>query len=255
MKKGKVRLKTPDEIKRIREAGAIIADIFRMLSKEHLAGETTWEIDSYIDEIIIKRKARAAFKTLRDYNYASCISINNEIIHGIPSKKRKVIPADILKIDIGIVFNGYFADSCATLFAGTINRNTERLVLCAREALLKGIEQAVPGKCTGDIGHSIEDYTSSTGFSIVREFSGHGTGFSLHEPPSVPSFGVKKRGYQLREGLVIAIEPAINQGSSNVKMSDNGWTLLTDDGKLSAQFEHTVAVTKNGPLILTSEYE
>jgi methionyl aminopeptidase len=251
VKKGNVRLKTPDEIKRIREAGIIIADIFRALSGEDLAGKTTWEIDSFIDDFIIKRKARAAFKTLRDYNYASCISINDEIIHGVPSKKRKVADADIMKIDIGIVLNGYFADSCTTLSAGTITGEAERLIQCAREALFRGIEQAVPEKSTGDIGHAVEDYASSRGFSVVREFSGHGTGFSLHEPPSIPSFGSKETGYRLREGLVIAIEPALNQGSGSVKKSGNGWTLLTADGKLSAQFEHTVAVTENGPLILT----
>ncbi len=219
--------------------------------REELAGQSTWEIDSFIDDFILKRKARAAFKTLRGYNFASCISVNNEVIHGIPSRKRKVNDTDILKIDIGIVKSGFFADSCVTLFAGDVPGDAGQLVECAREALFRGIEQAVPGNSTGDIGHAVEDYISSRGFSVVRELSGHGTGFSLHELPRVPAFGPKESGYPLQEGLVIAIEPAVNQGESSVKKSGNGWTLLTADGKLSAQFEHTVAVTRDGPAILT----
>ncbi len=251
MRTGKIRLKSPEEIKRIREAGIIIAGIFRTLSGDDLEGETTWEIDSFIDDFIVKRKARAAFKTLRDYNYASCISINNEIIHGIPSKKRKVNNTDILKIDIGIVLNGYFADSCFTFTIGRVSSETERLVTAAKEALFRGIREALPGNRTGDIGEAIEEYTGEKGYSVVREFAGHGTGFSLHEPPRIPAFGTRGRGYRLREGLVAAIEPAVNQGTGEVTRSENGWTLLTADGKLSAQFEHTVAITEEGPLILT----
>ncbi len=251
MSEGEIRLKSPDDIKRIREAGIILSDMFRSLSNADLKGLSTWELDTYIDEFITRRKGRAAFKTLPHYNYASCISINNEAAHGVPSEKRIIHNGDIVKIDAGIVLNGFFCDSCVTLPAGTISEKAQKLIEISGESLMMGIKKMYAGARLGDMGSEIQKYTEKKGCSIVKKYAGHGTGFALHEAPSVPHFGRKGTGILLKEGLVIAIEPIINEGSSEVIRNRKSGIIYTADGKLSAQFEHTVAVTKEGPLILT----
>ena len=251
LKRKKICLKTTDEIKRIAETGSINSSIFKELMNVDLVGLSTDEVDRIIDSSIQKHKARSAFKTLKNYNYASCISLNDEVVHGVPSKDRYIQSGDLVKIDIGVVFKGYFADSCRTIMVSPTDKNSSELVKVASLALIEGINQIQVGNRIGDIGFSVEKFVLDSGFSIVRQFSGHGTGFALHEEPVVPHFGLAGSGIELVEGMVLAIEPIVNQGDSNVKFLKDGWTAVTIDGKLSAQFEHTVAVTDGGPQILT----
>jgi len=251
MLKRDVLLKTPDDIKRIRDSGRIISDIFRKIEEIDLKGISTWDIDSIIGDYITACKGRAAFKTVRGYGFASCISINNEVVHGIPSKKKIISSGDLVKIDSGAVLRGYFCDSCKTFSVGQISETAKEIKNAAKAALNTAINMAVPGCKIGDLGHSIQNFVQSLGFSVVEKYTGHGVGFSLHEPPVVPHYGKKGTGIELREGFVIAIEPIVNEGTSKVRILDDGWTAVTADGKLSAQFEHTVAVTEKGPLVLT----
>ena len=251
MRKNNIRLKSPDDIKRIADAGKIISDLFNTISKPGLENISTWEVDTFIDSFILKRGGRAAFKTVWDYNYASCISINNEVAHGIPSRKRKINNGDIVKIDVGVALNGYFSDACTTFTIGSITDTAGKIVTACKDALSEAIKILAPGKRIGDIGAAIEDYSLKCGFSVVKNFTGHGIGYSLHEPPLVPHCGEWGSGEILKEGLVLAIEPILNEGSGEVAKSDDGWTVFTKDGLLSAQFEHSVAITENGPIILT----
>ncbi len=249
--KKKITLKTPDDIKRIGEAGRIIAEIFRILSGKSLSGLTTFEIDGFIEDIIHKSKAMPSFKTVKNYSCATCISLNNEVVHGIPSKKKIVKKNDIVKIDIGVVKNGYFADACRTFAVKPVPKIADKLISVTAGSLKMGIENLYPGKRLGDMGSVIERYVKACGFSIVRDYTGHGVGFAVHELPSVLHYGEKGRGRLLQEGMVLAIEPIVNEGSADIMILDDGWTAVTEDGKLSAQFEDTVAVTKDGPVILT----
>ena len=205
-----------------------------------------------IDSMIIKKKGRAAFKTVPGYSAASCISVNDEVVHGIPSKKRKIRTGDLVKIDIGVVLNGYFGDACRTFSAGKVSDNARRLAEATRRSLEKAIEVMTPGNRIGDIGHAIQEYAESCGYTVVRNYTGHGVGFALHEPPVVPHYGKKKTGIILEPGMVLAVEPMINEGGYAVRLLDDGWTAVTADGSLSAHFEHTIAVTDSGPVILTA---
>jgi len=251
MIKGEVRLKSADDIKRIRESGKILAGIFSKISLMPLDGVSTWELDTIIDDQIVKKRARSAFKTVLGYDYASCISINSEVVHGIPEKRKFIKNGDLVKVDIGIALNGYFSDACRTFMVGRVGEVAERLTRSCSESLEKAISALIPGNRMGDLGSIIEDYAAGSGFSIIKTLAGHGVGFALHEPPIVPHYGKRGQGILLREGLVIALEPIFNEGSPDVVSGDDGWTLYTADGNLSAQFEETVAVTENGPLILT----
>lgn len=251
MRNKRIRTKTSDDIQRIRDAGLIIADIFKKLNRLSLAGHSTWDIDLMIDSMIIKQKGRAAFKTVPDYNAASCISINNEVVHGIPSKKRKIRNGDLVKIDIGVVLNGYFSDACRTFSVGTITDNAHRLSDATQRSLELAIDVMQPGKRLGDIGHAIQRHAEGLGYSVVRNYTGHGVGFALHEPPVVPHYGRKGSGVILEEGMVLAVEPMINEGGPAVRLLDDGWTAVTADGSLSAHFEDTIAITGDGPIILT----
>ncbi len=243
--------KSPDDIKRIREAGRIIAEIFKTISNISLEGLTTLELDSFIESIIIKSKARPSFQTVDNYNHATCISINNEVVHGIPSKEKLIKKGDIVKVDIGVVKNGYFADACNTYSIEPISEIAKKLVDVTRESLQRAIKVSCLGSKLGDIGYAIQKYVEKNGFSVVRDFTGHGVGFAVHEPPGIPHFGKKGKGKALREGMVLAIEPMVNEGVYDVNVLEDGWTVVTVDGKLSAQFEHTLAITKDGPMILT----
>lgn len=247
-----VKLKSPDDIKRIRESGRIIAEIFRNISKISLEGSSTHELDHSIEEIIHKFKARPSFKTVVNYSHATCISINHEVVHGIPAKKKKIKKGDIVKIDIGVVKKGYFADACCTFPVGPVSETAENLISVTGESLQKAIEVMYPGKRIGDIGYAIQSHAEANGFSVVRDYTGHGVGFAVHEPPNVPHYGKRGKGRILEEGLVLAVEPMINEGDYEVSVLDDSWTVVTDDGKLSAQFEHTIAVTSDGPKILTA---
>jgi methionyl aminopeptidase len=251
MRSNSVCIKSPDDIQRIRDAGSIIAEIFSKISGIFLVGISTWELDSMIESMIIRQKGRPAFKTVPRYSAASCISINDEVVHGIPSKKRKIKSGDLVKVDIGVVLNGYFGDACRTIGAGAVAENAMRLSETARRSLACAIDVMRPGNRLGDIGHAIQSHAEGNGYSVVRNYTGHGVGFALHEPPVVPHYGKKGSGSILEKGMVLAVEPMINEGSHEVRLLDDGWTAVTVDGSLSAQFEHTIAITGEGPLVLT----
>jgi methionyl aminopeptidase len=248
-----VRLKTDDDIKRIKESGLIIFRLFKIINSMNIEGMSTWELDTFIDDYILKNKARPAFKTVRGYSFASCISINHVASHGVPLKKKKIASGDIVKIDTGTVMNGYFADSCSTFKIGKVTEEADRLVSVAYAALQKGISEVAPEKYTGDIGFAVEKCVHDLGYSVVKNFTGHGVGFALHEAPVVPNYGEKGKGTIIRPGMVLTVEPIVNEGSDELIVQEDGWTSITSDGRLSAQFEHTIAVTKNGPVILTAE--
>ena len=219
----------------------------------NLENLTTWEIDTFVEDFILKNRARPAFKTVRGYDFTSCISVNEVASHGVPSKKVKIHSGDIVKIDTGTVMNGYFADSCNTFCVGTVSEDARRLVNIAYQALMTGISEIGHGKFIGDIGYAVETFVKSKGCSVVRNFTGHGVGFALHEPPVVPNYGLRGRGVEMIEGMVITVEPIVTTGSGRLVVQDDGWTSVTSDGSLAAQFEHTIAVTKDGPVILTAD--
>jgi len=248
-----VRLKTDDDIKRIRESGLIIFRLFKFINSMNLEGLTTWELDTFIDDYILKSKARPAFKTVRGYSFASCISVNHVASHGVPTKKKKIQSGDIVKIDTGTVMNGYFADSCSTFRVGKISKEAECLICAAYTALQVGIAEVLSDKSTGDIGFAVESCVRELGFSVVKNFTGHGVGFALHEAPVIPNYGERGKGTVIRPGMVLTVEPIVTEGSDELVVQEDGWTSITSDGKLSAQFEHTIAVTKHGPIILTAE--
>ncbi|MBI5038993.1 MAG: type I methionyl aminopeptidase [Nitrospirae bacterium] len=243
-------LKSPQEIAKIRAAGKIVAGAIEELKTRVRPGIKTKELDRIAEEFIHKKGGIPAFKGYRGYPNTLCISVNEEIVHGIPSD-RVLEEGDIAGIDLGVLLDGYYGDAALTLPAGTISSQAKRLMETTEAALYKAIDAAVIGNRVSDIAHTIQSYVEGAGYSVVREFVGHGIGRSLHEDPPVPNFGEPGQGPQLREGMVLAIEPMVNAGRSDLFVLENGWTAVTKDRSLSAHFEHTVAVTKNGPLILT----
>jgi methionyl aminopeptidase len=246
-------LKSPDEIDAIGRAGRIIGQLFQVLHERITPGTTTGDIDQFADGFIRDHDgAIPAFKGLYGFPASVCASVNHEVVHGIPSPKRALGEGDIVTVDVGVELDGWFGDSAVTFAVGQIAPETRALLDVTREALRRGIEQARAGNRTGDIGHAIQTYAEDEGFSIVRELVGHGIGRKLHEDPQVPNFGKPRQGSRLQEGLVIAIEPMINLGSSDVRTLSDRWTVVTADRKLSAHFEHTVAVTGEGPRVLTA---
>jgi methionyl aminopeptidase len=244
-------LKTNRELALMREACIISAGALKLAGEAVQPGVTTAEIDKIAYDYIKKCGAEPNFLNYNGYPATACISINDEVIHGIPSKKRVIREGDIVSIDLGARLNGYNGDNAATFAAGAISSEAKRLCDTTRESLYVGIQKAVAGGRVGDIGAAIAKYCEDRGFSVVREFIGHGIGKELHEDPSVPNYGTPGRGVRLLPGMTIAIEPMINMGSAGVKTLPDGWTVKTRDGKLSAHFEHTVAITPSGPKILT----
>ena len=244
-------LKTGRELKIMREACRISAEALRLAGNAVQPGVTTAEIDRIAEKYILSQGAVPNFKNYQGYPATACISINNEVIHGIPSKKRVIKSGDIVTIDLGAKFDGYHGDNAATFACGDITDEAKRLIDTTRESLYEGIAAAVSGGRLGDIGHAIQQYVEQRGYSVVRKFVGHGVGTQLHEAPEVPNFGTPGRGIRLMPGMTLAIEPMINQGGYDVKVLPDGWTVLTKDGSLSAHFEHTVAITPDGPQILT----
>lgn len=246
-----VVLKTTRELALMREACAISAGALKAAGEAVEPGVTTAEIDRIVHDYIVKRGAEPAFLNYNGFPAATCISINEEVIHGIPSQKRIVRNGDLVSIDLGARFNGYVGDNAATYAAGDISPEAQRLSNTTKESLYEGIRVCVAGGRIGDIGAAIARYCEQRGFSVVREYTGHGIGSELHEDPSVPNFGTPGRGVRLMPGMTLAIEPMINMGKSAIRRMPDGWTVKTQDGKLSAHFEHTVAVTADGPRILT----
>ena len=244
-------LRTAKEIDMMRKACQISAEALQLAGEAVKPGITTYEIDQIAYRYIKKQGAEPNFLNYNGFPATACISINDEVIHGIPSKKRVLREGDIVSIDLGAKVNGYNGDNAATFACGVISDEAKRLCDTTRESLYLGIEQAVAGNRIGDIAFAIQSYCEERGFSVVREYTGHGVGTHLHEDPSVPNYGTAGRGQRLLPGMTIAIEPMINLGSKAVKCLPDGWTVKTLDGKLSAHFEHTIAITKGEPLILT----
>ena len=246
-------LKTNRELALMREACRISAGALRVAGEAVQPGVTTEEIDRIAYEYIIKQGAKPNFLNYNGFPATACISINDEVIHGIPSKKRVIREGDIVSIDLGATINGYHGDNAATFAAGKISPEAERLINTTRESLYEGIKAAVAGGRIGDISAAVQRYCEERGFSVVRDFVGHGIGTKLHEDPGVPNYGTPGRGVRLLPGMTLAIEPMINMGGYEVRQLSDGWTIKTKDAGLSAHFEHTVAITNDGPKILTTE--
>jgi len=247
-----IHLKTQREIELMQEAGKILAACHKEIAKVIKPGITTLEIDDLVENLLKQHGATPEQKGYKGYQFATCASINDEICHGFP-RKQPLISGDIVTIDMVVNLNGALADSAWSYGVGQVSVVSKKLLDVTKEALYKGIEKAVIGNRVGDIGHAIQTYAEGEGYSVVREFIGHGIGPSIHEPPEIPHFGLPNKGLRLKEGMVFTIEPMINTGDWRSKMDDNHWTARTIDGSLSAQYEHTIAITKNGPLILTDQ--
>ena len=244
-------LKTSKELRLMKEACVIAAGALKAAGEAVEPGVSTAEINRIAHKFITDAGAIPTFKGYNGYPAATCISINDVVIHGIPSSKQIIREGDLVSIDVGATFNGYVGDNAATFAAGDISPEAKRLSDTTRESLYEGIRAAVAGGRIGDIGHAVQSYCESRGFSVVRTFTGHGVGTQMHEDPSVPNFGTPGRGVRLLPVMTIAIEPMINMGTHEVRQMPDGWTIKTKDGKLSAHFEHTIAITADGPVILT----
>lgn len=250
-----VVLKTRREIELMREAGRISAMALKVAGETVRPGVSTLEIDTAARKYIESQGARPNFLGLYGFPATACISINNEVIHGIPSKDRILHEGDIVSIDLGAEKDGYNGDNAATFAVGKISDEAQRLIDTTREALYVGLKQAVAGNRIGDIGHAVQVYCEERGYGVVRDFVGHGVGKELHEDPSVPNYGTPGRGVRLLPGMTIAVEPMINQGTWEVNQLSDGWTVVTKDGKLAAHFEHTVAITKDGECMILTQPE
>ena len=246
-----IELKSAKELGLMREAGAIVASTLKVLSQAAKAGVSTLELDKISYDELMKKKAKPAFLGYHGFPGSLCVSINQEVVHGIPSAKRKLAEGDIVGLDFGCVVGGFYADSAVTVAVGKVPASTQKLMDVTRQSLGKGIDQMRPGARLGDVSAAVQKHVEGNGFSVVRDFVGHGIGRALHEDPPVPNFGKAGTGMRLQPGLVLAIEPMVNVGGPEVETLADGWTAVTKDGSLSAHFEHTVVVTEAGPEILT----
>ena len=240
------------ELEKMRTAGRLVGEVLTELAGHVAPGVTTADLDALAEKRIAAAGATPAFKGYHGYPATICASVNEEVIHGIPSGRRILNEGDIVSIDVGAVLDGYFGDSAITLPVGQVSEDAARLLLATEESLYKAIEVVKPGARVSDIGHAVQKHVEAFGFSVVREFVGHGIGQKMHEEPQVPNYGEPGRGPRLAEGMVLAIEPMVNAGKPAVKVLADGWTAVTRDGTLSAHFEHTVAVTADRPWILTA---
>lgn len=250
-------LKTKAEIETMRTANRIVAEVLAELQQRVRPGVTTAELDRLAGEMIVHHKAETAFKgyTIRNgsvpFPAHVCISLNHEIVHGIPSPQRVIKDGDVVSLDFGVVYGGFYGDAAVSFGVGEIDDSVRQLLETTAGSLQAGIAQACVGNRLGDVSAAVQSHVECAGYSVVREFVGHGVGRKLHEDPPVPNYGVPNRGVRLREGMVIAIEPMVNMGGAGVAMLDDGWTAVTKDGSLSAHFEHSVAVTADGPVVLS----
>ncbi|MGL4368926.1 MAG: type I methionyl aminopeptidase [Spirochaetota bacterium] len=247
-----IYLYNSEEIKKIRDACVITANILDEIGRLIENGIALSEIDSQTRQLCCRYNAKAAFLGYKGYPAAICTAINNEVIHGIPDKRRKLCNGDIVGLDFGVLYNGFYGDSAKTFAVGNISAEASRLLRVTEESLLMGIDAAVEGNRISDISYTVETHVRKAGFEPVRDFVGHGVGRSLHEEPPIPNFGEPGRGPRIRNGMVFAIEPMINAGGSAVKICEDGWTAVTEDGSLSAHFEHTVAIVDGKAEILTA---
>lgn len=248
-----IELKSKEDIEIMRRGGKILANIFKNIEKEVKENITTYDLARKVEQLMKEYKVKPAFKGYRGYPEVICVSINEEIVHGIPDKNKYIRSGDIVSIDIGIEYEGFFLDSAKTYAIGEVSPLAIKLLKVTEEALWKGIEKAKIGARLSDISWAIQEHVEKHGFNVVRDFVGHGIGRRLHEPPNVLNYGPPGMGPILEEGLVIAIEPMVVTGSFEVRVLENGWTAVTIDDGLAAHFEHTVAITKDGPIVLTSE--
>ena len=250
-----ITLKTPDEIEIMRAANVIVAEVLSELRRRVQPGVTTADLDRIAEDMTRQRGATPAFKGYapagRVFPRSVCTSINDEVVHGIPSERRVLHEGDLIGLDFGVCYEGFYGDAAVTVAVGQADPEAERLMQVTEEALWAGIEQVRPGKRLGDVSAAIQERVERDGFSVVREFVGHGIGRRLHEEPQVPNFGKRDRGVRLREGMVLAIEPMVNAGTPDVRVKEDGWTAVTMDGSRSAHFEHSVAVTERGPYVLS----
>ena len=244
-------MKTPQEIEKMRTSGRIVAEVLKELKGAIRPGISTEELCRLAEVGIAEKEAVPAFKGYRGFPKSLCISLNEEVVHGIPSPRRKMKKGDIVSLDVGVLFQGYFGDAAITVPIGNISPQAQQLMEVTEKVLYLGIEKAQMGNFLFDISHAIQSYVESFGFSVVRAFVGHGIGTSLHEDPQVPNFGLPGRGPRLKEGMVLAIEPMVNEGCSEVEVLEDNWTVVTADRALSAHFEHTIVITHRGPEILT----
>lgn len=245
-----ISIKSAKEIEMMKKAGKITAGALKHAGEVITAGMTTYELDKIINRYIVSHGAKPSFLGYGGFPGSACISVNDEVIHGIPGS-RKLVDGDIVSVDVGAYIDGFHGDSAKTFTVGNVSDEARALLKSTEESLYKAISLAKPGVRLGDLGFAIQKYNEDNGYSVVRQFVGHGVGRELHEDPEVPNFGREGRGIRLIEGMVIAIEPMINMGTERVYVMPDEWTVRTYDGKLSAHFEHTIAITENGAVILT----
>jgi methionyl aminopeptidase len=244
-------LKSRQEIEKIRKACLIVADVLEGIVGQIRPGVTTQALDEYAERLIVGAGAIPAFKGYRGYPKTLCTSLNNQVVHGIPSKEVVLNDGDIISVDVGAIVDGFYGDAAKTFPVGSVDPEAMRLMRVTEEALLKGIAEARPGNRLFDISAAVQQHVESNGFSVVRDFVGHGIGRNMHEDPQIPNFGERGGGPRIKPGMVFAIEPMVNWGGSGTMVLQDGWTAVTADGSLSAHFEHTVAVTSEGPRILS----
>jgi methionyl aminopeptidase len=247
--------KSAVELEKMHQAGLIVWGALEKMRKMAKPGVSTRELDEFAEAFTKEHHARPAFKGYRGYPGSVCTSINQEIVHGIPSASRRLKEGDILSMDFGVELAGYFGDAALTVPVGKVSAEREKLLRVTRESLERGIEKVRPGNRLGDVSAAVQEWVEHNGYSVVREFVGHGIGTKMHEEPQIPNYGTAGQGPRLQEGMVLAIEPMVNVGGPNVRMLEDKWTAVTEDGSDSAHFEHTVAVTANGPWILTRPKE
>lgn len=245
-----VILKQAEEIARLRASNSIVAEALSELKARVRPGVTTLELDRFAEELARKRNAKPAFKGYRGYPFSLCVSVNSEVVHGLPSE-RVLDEGDIVSLDFGVYYKGYYGDAAVTVPVGDVPEEAAKLIRVTEEGLYDGIREARVGNRLGDISVAVQQRVEAAGFSVVRDFVGHGIGKNLHEDPQIPNYGVKGRGIELKAGMVLAIEPMVNEGTYRVRVLNDGWTVVTEDAKLSAHFEHSVAITEQGPEILS----
>lgn len=246
-----VVIKTARELSKMKDACRISAEALRVAGEAIKPGVTTYEIDTLVRKYIEKQGATPSFLGYGGFPASACISVNNVVIHGIPSKKHVLKEGDIVSVDVGAYYEGFHGDNAYTFPCGKISAEAQALLDATKESLYEGIKMALAGNRIGDIGNAVQQYVEARSYSVVRDFVGHGVGAKLHEDPSVPNYGTPGRGIRLLPGMTIAIEPMVNEGTFEVRVLDDEWTTVTKDGKLSAHFEHTVAITPDGPKIMT----
>ena len=245
-----IYLKNNSEIEKLYYAGQVVKETLLMLENNIVPGVTTLELDKMAEEFILSKGARPAFKGYMGFPATLCVSVDDEVVHGIPNE-RYLEEGQIVGIDCGAEREGYYGDHARTFSVGNISNNRQKLMETTKDCLMIGISEAIPGNYVSDIGFAIQSHAEKNGYSVVRELVGHGIGSNLHEEPQIPNYGNPKQGYQLCEGMCIAIEPMINMGKKEIKTDSDGWTIRTTDGKVSAHFEHTIAITSKGPKILS----